>query len=55
MVHDGYTFFTKNEIRDKMRVNEDLPETKHAMKSTSKQVDIYQGTSCSRHSIKRDV
>ena len=21
MVHDGYAFFTKNEIRDKMRVN----------------------------------
>ena len=24
MVHDGYAFFTKNEIRDKMRVNEDF-------------------------------
>ena len=29
MVHDSYTFFTKNEIRDKMRINEDLSETKH--------------------------
>ena len=33
MVHDGYAFFTKNEIRDKMRVNEVLSETKHGMKS----------------------
>ena len=49
MVHDGYAFFTKNEIRDKMRVNEDLSETKHGMKSTSTQVDINQGTSCSKH------
>ena len=49
MVHDGYAFFTKNEICDKMRVNEDLSETKHGMKSTSTQVDINQGTSCSRH------
>ena len=49
MVHDGFAFFTKNEIRDKMRVNEDLSETKHGMKSTSTQVDINQGTSCSRH------
>ena len=24
MVHDSYMFFTKNEIRDKMRVNEDF-------------------------------
>ena len=39
MVHDGYAFFTKNEILDKMRVNEDLSETKHGMKSTSTQVD----------------
>ena len=36
-------------LRDKMRVNEDLSETKHGMKSTSTQVDINQGTSCSRH------
>ena len=49
MVHDGHAFFTKNEICDKMRVNEDLSETKHGMKSTSTQVDINQGTSCSRH------
>ena len=49
MVHNGYAFSTKNEIRDKMRVNEDLSETKHGMKSTSTQVDINQGTSCSRH------
>ena len=49
MVHDGYAFFTKNEIRDKMRVNEDLSETKHGVKSTSTQVDINQGTSCSKH------
>ena len=39
----------KNEICDKMHVNEDLTETKHGMKSTSTQVDINQGTSCSRH------
>ena len=44
MVHDGYVFFTKNEIRDKMPVNEDLSETKDGMKSTSTQVDINQGT-----------
>ena len=49
MVHDGYVFFTKNEIRDKMPVNEDLSETKDGMKSTSTQVDINQGTSCSGH------
>ena len=42
-------FSQKNEIRDKMRVNEDLSETKHGMKSTSTQVDINQGTSCSIH------
>ena len=34
----------KNEIRDKMRINEDLSETKHGMKSTSTQVDINQDT-----------
>ena len=43
------TRFSQNEILDKMRVNEDLSETKHGMKSTSTQVDINQGTSCSRH------
>ena len=36
-------------LRDKMRVIEDLSETKHGMKSTSTQVDINQGTSCSRN------
>ena len=49
MVHNGYVFFTKNEIFDKMSVDEDLSETKHGMISTSTQVDINQGTSCSRH------
>ena len=49
MVHHSYAFFTKNEIRDKTRVNEDLSETKHGMKSTSTQVDINQGTAWSRH------
>ena len=44
MVSGRERFFTKNEIRDKMRVNEDLSETKHGMKSTSTQVDINQGT-----------
>ena len=39
----------KNEIFDKMSVDEDLSETKHGMKSTCTQVDINQGTSCSRH------
>ena len=45
MVHDGYAFFTKNEDRDKMRVDEDLSETKHGMKSTYK----YTGGHKSRH------
>ena len=43
------TRFSQNEILDKMRVNEDLFATKHGMKSTSTQVDINQGTSCSIH------
>ena len=43
------TRFSQNEILDKMRVNEDLSETKHGMKSKSTQVDINQGTSCSKH------
>ena len=30
------------------------PENKHGMKTENTQVDINQGTSCSRHSIKRD-
>ena len=36
-------------LRDKMRIDENLSETKHGMKSTSTQVDINQSTSCSRH------
>ena len=30
--HDDYAFLTKNEICDKMRINEDLTKTKHGMK-----------------------
>ena len=31
MVHDSYMFFTKNEIRDKMRVNEDFKKEIHCV------------------------
>ena len=57
-------FHTKNEICDKIRVNKYVknrnswqldtvylkPENKHGMKTEHSQVDIKQGTSCSRHS-----
>ena len=46
--------FTKNEIRNKMRVNKDVKNrNKHGMKTENTQVDINQGTSCWRHSIKK--
>ena len=48
MVYNGYwkgdfsnAFFSqKNEIRDKMRVNEDLSETKHGMKPISTRLPV---------------
>ena len=61
MVNNGYWkeafnnafFLTKNEIHNKMRVNKDVKNrNKHGMKTENTQVDINQGTSCSRHSIK---